>query len=241
MLINSSIAFVIPCYNEEKRIKNLLDAIIIFKKESYKNYNINFIIVNDGSNDLTLQIISKHSIFKKNYFECISYSKNQGKGFALMKGVEASKNHWIVTIDVDLSVTLEGAMKKFINNYEESIKIYYGSRSHPQSKVISKKYRNLIGLIFVYLTKYLLKLKITDTQCGFKIYDRKIFNAFLNKFSSFGYTLDLELSILCAINNIIIKEIPVNWTHKPGSTINLLIDPIKMFLNILQLKKKYKI
>ena len=68
---------LITLYNEEPRIKKVLDKL--------KKYNL--ILVNDGSTDKTLNIIKK---YKNAYI--ISYGKNKGKGFALQKGLRYAKS-----------------------------------------------------------------------------------------------------------------------------------------------------
>ena len=92
-----SITYIFPVYNEQDRLNNLfryLDKNVKNKQE--------VILVNDGSQDNSKNLI-KNFIYKKKNFKLISYEKNMGKGYALKKGVIKSKKDWILTLDVDLS------------------------------------------------------------------------------------------------------------------------------------------
>ena len=101
-----SLSIVFPLFNEEKRLSKLLREI---KKFSFKNkFNIEFIFINDGSTDNSLQILKNFKKINKEKinFNIVSYKKNKGKGYALKKGVLKATKKWILTIDIDLSVTL---------------------------------------------------------------------------------------------------------------------------------------
>lgn len=236
LLKNNLISFVIPCYNESKRINFLLNSIIEFQINKYKNYKLEFIIVNDGSVDDTLIKIKSHILYNKTFFKLVTYKNNKGKGFALLQGIKTSKSDWIITIDADLSVTISEALKRFKDYFEPNINIYFGSRNHSKSLVYKKQHRQLIGSIFNFIIQMVLSIKIKDTQCGFKIYQRNLINSLSQNIISYGYTFDLELAVLCSQNKIMIKEIPVNWVHKEGSKINLFIDSYKMLIDIFKIR-----
>ena len=89
-----SISIVLPLYNEESRLKNLFSEIV--KQKIFKRKNIEFIFVNDGSNDLSLKLIKDFKSKNKNKVNTIliNYKKNRGKGYAIKRGVLISKkNH----------------------------------------------------------------------------------------------------------------------------------------------------
>ena len=54
-----------------------------------------------------------------------------------------------------------------------------------------------------------------------------------------GFAHDLEIVLISAKKNLFIQELPVKWTHKDGSKLNIFYDPIKMFLSIIALRIKY--
>ena len=233
--IINSLSVVIPIFNEEKR---LIKSLIIIKK-FIKNKKIEIIFVNDGSTDLSQKIIEKF-IKSNDKTTIINLKKNIGKGGALKAGIKRAKNQWILTLDIDLSVPIKEILlwqkKKYIDN--ENF-IYFGSRSNNESKVRSKIYRNIFGKILSILINLLLNIKISDTQCGFKLYKYNVAKKLFSKVTRTGYEHDIELTLLARDNNIAIKELPVTWTHKNGSKVNLLIDSIKVLWGIIIFKIRY--
>jgi len=90
-----SISVIVPVYNEEKTLLKILEKYNPLKK----NINIELIIVNDGSNDNTKNLIeNNYSMFNK----AIHLSKNQGKGKAVKEGLKIAKNEYIFIQDADL-------------------------------------------------------------------------------------------------------------------------------------------
>ena len=240
-----SLSIVFPLFNEEKRLLKLFREI---KKFSFKNkLNIEFIFINDGSTDSSLKLLKnfkkENSQIKK--FNIISYKKNKGKGFALKKGVSKAKNKWILTMDIDLSVTLsqinEWVKKNYIN---QKIHIYFGSRLLKDSKKDAKIHRVFVGKIFNFILNVIINkkfIKIYDTQCGFKLYKSSFAKKIFKKIKENGYIHDIEILIISNKKKYAIKELPVKWVHMDGSKINIFKDSIKMFLDLFRLKLRYNL
>jgi len=187
---------------------------------------------------LIKKYIKKNKFKKKTKFKLISYIKNKGKGYALKQGVIKAKYDWILTFDLDFSVQLDQILiwenKGLINKTKT---IYFGSREHEDSIVNTKYYRKFIGIIFRNIINIILRIKIKDTQCGFKLYQKSIAKKIFKKILISGYEHDLEIVLLAKKFVIPIIELPVSWTHKDLSKINVLVDSFEMFKGILKLKK----
>ena len=89
-------SIIIPVYNESLNIKLLIDE--IYNVVKYDNFEI--IVINDCSNDNTLEILKK---IKNKYQNFIYYTldKRSGQSFAIFKGAELSKSNTIITLDGD--------------------------------------------------------------------------------------------------------------------------------------------
>src|SRR3989338_6934275 len=91
-----SVTAVVPAYNEEKNIRQLLTVLI-------HSPSIDEIIcVNDGSTDNTLKEIPKNS-----HIRLINLRKNHGKGYAIAKGIRDSKGEIVLFVDADLQYLTE--------------------------------------------------------------------------------------------------------------------------------------
>ena len=86
---------------------------------------------------------------------------------------------------------------------------------------------------FVYT---ILNIKIKDTQCGYKLYKKKIAKLAFSKLKSSGFDHDLEIVLFLKSKRIKIRELPVKWIHKNNSSLNIFWDPIKMLVGIFLLK-----
>tara|TARA_B100000579_G_scaffold125617_1_gene101274 strand:+ start:1062 stop:1781 length:720 start_codon:yes stop_codon:yes gene_type:complete len=235
-----NLSIVIPLYNEEIRLKKTLPILNNFLKKFQKD-KIEIIFVSDGSNDKTNYIIEKYKFIKsKNYkIKFIKYKNNVGKGYAVKKGVLIAKRKWILICDTDLSVH-PNQFKIWLNNkmIKSKKEAYYGSREHKNSNVKASIYRILLGFFFKKLIKYMFKINLSDTQCGFKVFHRSYSKKIFKMIKSYRFAFDVELTILLKKNNIKIVELPLKWTHKTGSKLSIFKDVPRMIIDIFQIKTK---
>lgn len=230
---------MIPLFNEEKRLKLAFRNIDQIIKSNFFS-KLEVIFVNDGSNDHSLKIIKNYIDHKKKLrklnFRIISFNKNQGKGLAIKKGFLASKNKWVLTTDVDFSVSLLTIIKWIKMSFiKKNINIYFGSRGLKDSIVHSSYHRVFLGNLFKILVRIFLKISIKDTQCGFKLYKKNVARIIFLQMKHKEFDHDLEIVLLAKRHKILIKELPVHWKHIKQSKINLLLDSLKMILGIIRL------
>lgn len=233
----NNISLIIPLYNEENRLKKNLKFIQNFLKKK----NIEVIFVNDGSDDNSEKIIKKF-IYKnkdKKFIKYISYKKNVGKGYAIKKGVLSSKKKWILICDVDMSVKPNQVDIWYKKNYiKKKNEAYFASRKHSLSKIKTSIIRKLLGVIFNFIIFLLFEIKIKDTQCGFKLFNKNYVKSIFSKINSYRFSFDVELVLLLKKKNIGIRELPVNWVHKSGSKLNIFYDMPLMLYDLLKIRFK---
>ena len=97
------ISVIVSCYNEEQTIPLFYKEIERVRNEDFKNINIDFeyIFVNDGSKDKTLEIL-KSLAKKDSRVKFISFSRNFGKEAAMLAGLEYASGDYITLMDADL-------------------------------------------------------------------------------------------------------------------------------------------
>ena len=107
----SSLSIIIPIFNEEKRILESLFKIRFFLNKIKKKIKIQIIFVDDGSTDNSILILEQ--FLKKNKIKnkIIKLKSNLGKGAALKAGVLKCDYAWVLTCDLDMSVTLHEIIK----------------------------------------------------------------------------------------------------------------------------------
>ena len=239
----TSLSIIFPVFNEELRLKSSFNHIKNFLRKK-KKFKTEIIFVDDGSKDSSYNLIEKYiketKKNKKINMKIIKSKNNLGKGYALKMGVKKAKYDWILTTDIDMSVSLF----QFLNWIEKKLitkkdLVYFGSRSHEKSIVKKKFIRDILGNIMRFFVSTALNIKIKDTQCGYKLYKKKIAKIIFSKMKNYGFDHDLELILILKSKNIKIKELPVKWIHKDNSRLNIFWDPVKMLLEIFTIKIRY--
>ncbi|MDC1476156.1 glycosyltransferase [Pelagibacteraceae bacterium] len=239
----TELSIIFPIFNEEARlVKNLNNVKKLFK--SFINTNIEIILVNDGSNDKSHEIIKKFlkSLGKKKNkkIKYICYKQNKGKGFALKEGIKNAKKKWHLTCDIDFSANptelKKWERKKLIRDTKSC---YFASRSLKESTVKYKHHRYYLGNIFNNLVSFIFDLNIGDTQCGFKLYHKTYSKRIFLNLKEYRYSHDVEIALLLKKSLIKIVELPILWTHKDKSKLNIFSDGINMILKLLFIKIRY--
>ena len=95
----NKISIIVPCYNEEEVLDIFYNKII--EVSSKMNAEFEFIYVDDGSQDKTLEIIKNHSLIDERV-KYISFSRNFGKEAAMYAGLKRAKGDYIAIMDADL-------------------------------------------------------------------------------------------------------------------------------------------
>ena len=199
------IGIIIPAYNEENTICKII--------ENAKDYG-EIILVNDASDDNTLELVREHKIYIINNEKNLGYEESLSKGFEF-----ASKNKFdfVITFDADgqhQSKYLKIIISHFYNGYD----LVIGKRN--EKNRIAEKIFSLFGKLFY---------NISDPCCGLKGYSIKIYNrqGFFSNFNSIG----TQLSFFAKKNNFNIKEI--NITVKKREDVSRFGNIIKSNLIIL--------
>tara|TARA_Y100001970_G_scaffold1241_1_gene1455 strand:+ start:1631 stop:2356 length:726 start_codon:yes stop_codon:yes gene_type:complete len=237
-----SLSIILPVFNEEKRlVKTFAHINKYLKKKQIKL--LEFIFVNDGSTDKSKKLLLNFLTKKRKAnvkISIINLKKNIGKGGALKAGVKKAKYNWILTSDIDFSVPLseieKWQRKKYIHNQKN---VYFGSRSHKNSKVESKFYRKFVGHCLSIFISLFLGINIKDTQCGFKLYRNSIAKKIFSQLRFLNYEHDIEIVLILKNKKIKVIELPIIWNHVPNSKVNILIDSLKIFIKILLIKIRY--
>ena len=168
--MHSKISVVIPIYNEEGNIINLIDELIpIVDKIGGE-----IIIVDDNSNDASRDLILK----KKNNVNIeillLEHAKQYGQSAGLLTGIKAAKNDLIVTLDGDGQndpKDITSMLKVWEDNNENSYVLVIGHRKNRQDNW-SRRYASLMAKRF---RKFILKDSTPDSGCGIKVFSRHLF------------------------------------------------------------------
>lgn len=160
-------SIIIPIYNEQESIRELIANIRRAFSGIKKTYEI--IFVDDGSTDKTLSIL-KHAANENKDIKIYSFRKNLGKSPALMLGFAKATGKVIVTLDADLQddpVNIKDLYQKLVKNGSD---IVTGWRKNRQDSLFKK----LSSKLFNSVVSVLFGLKVHDLNSGLKIYKSEV-------------------------------------------------------------------
>ena len=236
-----SLSFVIPVYNEEKRLKKTFKAL---KEANIPSELIvkEVIFVNDGSRDDTKKIIEKNIQRLSSYtgakVSLINVTLNRGKGHAVKVGMLEAKSDYTLFFDADMATPLS-EMNKFVPYFLNKTEVIVGTRKNGHSTVVVRqpRHREILGQGFTYLTKILLNTWVTDFTCGFKAFSKSAKNKIFTQslVSRWGY--DAEILFLAKNLNLECKEVPVAWSDDRNSKVKVLRSIYTTLKDLLFIKK----
>jgi dolichol-phosphate mannosyltransferase len=213
------ISIVVPVYNESKTIFQILKKINKIKKIKKE-----VIIVNDGSNDNTVEIINTKC---KNLFnKFISYKKNRGKGYACRIGLKKVTGDIVIIQDADLEYDPKDYQKLLTPIINRKTKIVYGSRvlgtgKRTRPKTIDVLIRVFANYFLTFLSNILNNHKLTDAHTCYKVFHSSLLKKI--KLEEDGFNFCPEITAKFSKINEKIYEVPINYygrSHSQGKKIS---------------------
>lgn len=230
------LSVVIPAYNEEKRLAGTVKTTIDYFNS--KNISFEIIVVDDGSTDRTGEILEQ---LKQSYKELRIFRipRNQGKGFAVQKGVLNADGDLILLTDADLSTPIQEWERLFLA-LENGADIAVGSRRTEGALLISRQpfLREKIGLLFGLITRTIIPTGVMDTQCGFKLFKAEVAKKLFSLQKAKGFAFDLEILGLAKKTGLVIKEVGVKWEDMPGSKVHPFRHLLPVAIEVLGIRMR---
>ena len=218
-----ALSFVVPAYNEEARLGDLLARLIGFS--ATQSYAIEIIVVDDGSADGTAALVrdAGGQPAASVTLRVIQHERNRGKGAAVRTGALAAAGETILYIDADLATSPEET-PKLLEALDAGADVAIGSRVRPgggDMRASQPAWRRIGGRLFALVRRRLLLADVEDTQCGFKAFRRSAAQALFSRQQLDGWTFDAELLYLAQRLGLSVRQVPVDWHHVEGSRFQL--------------------
>ena len=231
MVVQLKISIIIPAYNEEKKIQDVIDDI--------KNTRINdeIIVVDDGSSDNTFELAKRTGV------KVFRHSYNRGYGAAIKTGIRNASGDVVLFIDADGQHKAEDIEKVIepIQNYDMVV----GARS--KGSVISNFRRS--GKMFMKkYASYLAGKEIPDLNSGLRAVKKDVALEFMHLYPN-GFSLTTTITIACILSGYSVKYVPIETLERVGKSkikpfsdgfnfimlitrTTMLFNPFKVFLPV---------
>lgn len=195
----------IPCHNEEATLATTLKEL---PRQLPNVANIEWLIINDGSTDRTVEIAREHGVE-----HIVNFPNNQGLARAFIAGIEASLAAGadiIVNTDADNQYCAADIPKLIQPIVDGKADIVIGARSIAQTQHFSPT-KKILQRLGSWVVRMASNTTIADAPSGFRALSRDAASR-LNVFSKYSYTL--EMVIQAGQKNIAITSVPIR-TNPP--------------------------
>ena len=225
------LSIVIPAFEESAKIGRDVQAALKFLQDNHLAGEI--IVVDDGSQDNTAVAAKQAGETTPTPVKVIRYDKHQGKGFAVRTGINMTKGQFVMFADSGLCVPYDNTIVGLKLLKSGVCDIAHGSRKLEKSKIHRQQpyIRRVIGFMMRWILILWLKVPsaLSDTQCGFKIYNGNVARKLYRQSKSDGFLFDIEIIMHAMALGYNMKEFPIEWTSDPDSR----LLPIKNLWNTI--------
>lgn len=200
-----------PAYNEEANLTDTVEKAIPTLKKVANKYEI--IIINDGSKDKTSEVAEKLAK-KYSFIRVITHSPNRGYGGAFKSGIYNSGYEWIAFTDADGQF-----------DFSEIVNLIEKQRQTNVDLVIGFYLKRAVGFMTILTSKIweaivflMFGLKVTDIDCGFKLFRKKVVDTIPKLEAERGPFINSEFLIQARKSGFKIAEVGVHHYPRKAGT-----------------------
>lgn len=211
---------VIPEYNENERAIKTINSVL-------KKFKGQILVVDDGSNDNSFQLIKKK--FKNNLqVKLVHHLINLGKGSAMKTGVEMA---WKMGAEAVIFIDADGQHNpKYIKKFEEKLADYpvvFGYRILSRKVPFVRRFGNIMA---AKLVEFLFNIKKRDLLSGYLAFKKDVYKQI--EWNSQRYGIETEMATKIGKNKIPFSEIKIDTIYIDKYKGVNIIDAIKVLMQI---------
>lgn len=225
------LSIIIPAYNEEKTIVDIIEKVI---KQGIPGFEKEIIVVDDGSKDATVDLIKKR---KFSNITLLQHTLNKGKGAAVITGMQKASGDYVIIQDADMEYDPKDIPKLIAPLKKNKNIVVYGTRLKRMPNFLRDERTLRFFLHYLgnkslsFFTSMLYGKWITDMETGYKIFPRSSMKDIVIHARSFDFEPEITAKFLKKGYEIV--ELPISTNprdYTQGKKLNTFKDgPIALW------------
>lgn len=220
-LKNKKLSLVIPCYNEEKTLHDIVSHII---KDLSAKVNLELVIIDDCSTDNSYNEAKKLLSEYPEIIKVFQQPKNKGKGSAVRRGLKEAKGDYIGIQDADMEYAPADYLKLLTCLCENNADVVYGSRYlKTDNRRVLYFWHTMVNKFLTILSNCFTNLNLTDMETCYKLFTKKAIKNILPNLKENCFGFEPEVTQLVANNQYKIYECGISYnprSYDEGKKIN---------------------
>ena len=206
-----TLSIIIPAYNEEKTIAELLQRVL--DADLGEGIDRELIVVNDCSTDSTGLIVQSFiAAHPQATITYLAHDRNQGKGMAVRTGIQAVTGDYVVMQDADLELDPNDFARMLPHLLSGQYRVVYGSRFLAEENSHTYFSYQLGGKFLSVMTNLLYDQRITDEPTCYKMFDAGLLKSI--PLDCKGFEFCPEVTAKVSRLGYKIKEVPIRYSPR---------------------------
>lgn len=211
----STLSIIVPVYNEERHLTEVIDYLMTCRYPLQWEW----LFIDDCSTDQSRQILQ--DLQPKYNFKLIEQPYNQGKGAAVIRGIQEATGDLIMIQDADFEYNPNDVPELLVPFLRNQADVVFGSRFKKNAPQVHRTYHYFVNHFLTLLSNLFSGVYLTDMETCYKIFRADLLKAMNLKAKRFG--IEVELTAYTAKTSARIFELPIHYyprTQLQGKKIN---------------------
>lgn len=200
------LSIIIPCYNEERTIREALERVLTADLRDVKK---DVIVVDDGSRDKSVKIVKEVEQQNSDVLRLLVQPKNKGKGAAVWRGLNEARGELVVIQDADLEYHPEDFRQMLALFVLPQVDVVFGSRRMLTGNPVSGVAEFLGAQVINAFTNVLYGARITDQFTCYKMFRRELMSQLEMRSQRFEFDAELTAKLLRLGQRV--QEVPIRY------------------------------
>jgi len=205
------LSLVVPCYNEESTLSEIVDKVLELKSASLE---LEIIIVDDCSRDRSREIATR---LAARYPEVVlaAHEVNQGKGAALRTGFLKATGDFVGVQDADMEYDPKDYLLMLEPLLEGRADVVYGSRYlRPDTRRVLYFWHSRMNKFLTFASNMFTNLDITDMETCYKLFRREVIQEIAPKLRENRFGFEPEVTAYVAESNARVYECAIHYNPR---------------------------